>query len=337
MNSQGPSPALFFDTISAYQKTEALRAAIELDVFSQISAGHQTAEQIAKACQAAPRGIRILADFLTIMGFLTKSGDRYALTEDSKLFLDRKSPAYLGGAVGFMLDPGLKEGFYKLTAAVRRGGTAISEEGTVSHDNPIWVEFARAMAPLMQMPANQLADLIGGEGNRPLSVLDVAAGHGLFGITIGKRFPNARITALDWRNVLTVAEENARQQGVNDRYTLLPGSAFDVNWGGPYDVVLFTNFLHHFDVPTCQRLAAKAHAALRPHGQAVTLEFIPEPDRISPPSTAGFALVMLASTAHGDAYTFTELQSIFANAGFKRSTFHPLPPTTQQAVVSYKD
>ena len=100
--------------------------------------------------------------------------------------------------------------------------------------------------------------------------------------------------------------------------------------------MLLTNFLHHFDVPTCEQLAAKAYAALAPGGRALTLDFIPEPDRITPPSTAGFALVMLATTARGDAYTFAEFQAIFARAGFVRSEFHALPPTTQQAVVSYK-
>ena len=100
--------------------------------------------------------------------------------------------------------------------------------------------------------------------------------------------------------------------------------------------MLLTNFLHHFDVPTCEQLAAKAYAALAPGGRAMTVEFIPEPDRITPPSTANFALVMLATTAHGDAYTFEEFQAVFDRAGFLRSEFHALPPTTQQAVVSYK-
>ncbi|HEX4607950.1 MAG TPA: methyltransferase, partial [Urbifossiella sp.] len=97
-----------------------------------------------------------------------------------------------------------------------------------------------------------------------------------------------------------------------------------------------TNFLHHFDLPTCEKIAAKAHAALAPGGRALTLEFIPDPDRIGPPGTAGFALVMLATTAAGDAYTFAEYERVFAAAGFARSEFHPLPPTAQQAVVSYK-
>jgi 2-polyprenyl-3-methyl-5-hydroxy-6-metoxy-1,4-benzoquinol methylase len=336
MATQGLSPTLFFDTIGAYQRTEALRAAIDLDLFSLVAAGRRTADELAEACRASPRGVRILADYLTILGFLRKDGDRYELTEDAKMFLDRASPAYVGDAARFMLAPQLRESFLQLTAAVRRGGTAVSDEGTVSHDNPIWVEFARAMAPLMHMPAQLLAGLVGEVGGRPLRVLDVAAGHGLFGIAVAERYPQAHVTALDWANVLAVAEENARRAGVAERYTTSPGSAFDVEWGGPYDVVLLTNFLHHFDVPTCDRLAASAYAALAPGGRALTLDFIPEPDRITPPATAGFALVMLATTARGDAYTFAEFQGMFARAGFPRSEYHALPPTTQQAVVSYK-
>lgn len=337
MASMPPSPGLFFGTINAYQRTAALRAGIELDLFSAVGGGGRTAAELAATCGAAERGVRILADYLTILGFLTKSDGRYALTADSAMFLDRRSPAYLGGALEFLLTPALTDCFADLTAAVRKGGTVVSDEGTVSHDNPIWVEFARGMAPLMFMPAQLLVGLIGGDAGRTLRVLDVAAGHGMFGIVIAQHFSRAEITALDWANVLAVAAENARRAGVSDRHRLLPGSAFEVDWGGPYDVVLLTNFFHHFDVPTCETLARKAHAALVPGGRAITLEFIPEPDRVTPAGTAEFALTMLATTAHGDAYTFAEYQRMFANAGFARSEFHPLPPTFQQAVVSFRD
>jgi 2-polyprenyl-3-methyl-5-hydroxy-6-metoxy-1,4-benzoquinol methylase len=337
MSAQQPSPALFFDTVNAYQRTEALRAALELDLFTQLAAGPRTAPQLAAACQASPRGVRILADYLAIIGFLHKHDDHYQLTPDTAAFLDRRSPAYLGGALDFLLTADVRHSFQHLAAAVRKGGTALSNEGTVSHDNPIWVTFARAMAALMQLPARLLADLVGGDPQQPLRVLDVAAGHGLFGITIAQRYPQAHITALDWPNVLAVAADNARAAGVAGRHTLRPGSAFDTDWGGPYDVVLLTNFLHHFDVPTCVQLAAKTFAALAPGGRALTLDFIPQPDRITPPGTATFALTMLATTAAGDAYTFAEYEQMFAQAGFSRSEFHPLPPTTQQAVVSYRD
>jgi 2-polyprenyl-3-methyl-5-hydroxy-6-metoxy-1,4-benzoquinol methylase len=337
MTPQSPSPALFFDTINAYQRTEALRAALELDLFTLVAAGQRTAGQIAGACQASPRGVRILADYLTVLGFLRKTGEQYDLTPDAAPFLDRRSPGYLGGAVDFLLADDLRQAFRQLTAAVRRGGTAISDEGTVSHDNPIWVAFARAMAPMMRLTARQLAEVVGGDAQRALRVLDVAAGHGLFGIGVAERYPQAHVTALDWPNVLAVAQENARAAGVAPRHALLPGSGFATDWGGPYDVVLLTNFLHHFDLPTCQKLAEKACAALAPGGRAITLEFIPEPDRVSPPPAATFALTMLATTAAGDAHTFAEYEQVFAQAGFRRSEFRPLPPTTQQVVVSYKD
>jgi 2-polyprenyl-3-methyl-5-hydroxy-6-metoxy-1,4-benzoquinol methylase len=335
MSTPNPSPALFFEMANAYQRTEALRAAVELDLFTHVAAG-TTAEQLATACQASPRGIRILADYLTVLGFLKKADNRYTLTPDAEVFLTRRSPAYLGGALEFLLTDDLRESFRRLTAAVRRGGTALSDEGTVSHDNPVWVAFARTMGPMMALPARLLAGLIGGDTQSPLRVLDVAAGHGLFGIAVAERYPNARVTALDWSNVLAVAAENAKRAGVADRHSLLPGSAFDTNWGGPYDVVLLTNFFHHFDLSTCRQLAEKAHTALAPGGRALTLEFIPDPDRVSPPTAATFALTMLATTAGGDAYTFAEYEQVFAQARFARSEFHPLPPTQQQAIVSHK-
>jgi len=337
MNATSPSPALFFDTVNAYQRTEVLRTAIELDLFMHLASGPRSASELAPLCQAAERGIRILADQLTLIGFLQKVADRYELTADSNVFLNRQSPAYLGGTLDFLLTPEIRDGFSQLTAAVRRGGTAVSAEGTVSYDNPVWVDFARVMGPMMQLPSQMLANLAEGDPKQPLRVLDVAAGHGLFGIAMATRYPLAHVTALDWPNVLSVATENALRAGVADRHKLLKGSAFDLDWKGPYDIVLLTNFLHHFDLPTCQKIADKAFAALAPHGRVLTLEFIPDADRIHPASTASFALTMLATTAHGDAYTFAEYEKVFQQAGFKRNEFHALPPTNQQAIVSRKE
>ena len=334
--AQQPSPQLFFQTINAHQRTEALKAAVELEVFTAIAEGNQIAADIAKRVGAAERGVRILCDNLCIMGFLTKSGDQYQLTPDSAFFLDKRSPAYIGGATEFLLTPMLTAGFESLTEAVRKGGTAISEEGTVSADNPIWVKFARGMAAMMMMPSQQIAKLIDPQADKPLKVLDIAAGHGMFGIAFALNNPNAEIVAVDWSNVLQVASENAQKMGVGDRHRLIEGDAFDVDFGNDYDIVLLTNFLHHFDPPTNEKLLRKVHAALKPDGRAVTLEFVPNDDRISPPETAGFSLVMLAGTKAGDAYTFAELDKMLTNAGFKRSTIHPLPPGFQQVVVSEK-
>jgi ubiquinone/menaquinone biosynthesis C-methylase UbiE len=167
----------------------------------------------------------------------------------------------------------------------------------------------------------------------PVRVLDIAAGHGLFGIEIAKLNPQAHIVGLDWTPVLEVAAGNARKAGVEERYEKLAGSAFDVDYGGPYDIVLLTNFLHHFDPSTCVRLLRKVHQALKPGGRAAALEFVPNEDRVSPPMAAGFSLVMLATTPSGDAYTFRELEAMYREAGFERVTSHPVPTGPHTVVM----
>ena len=334
--AQQPSPQLFFQTINAHQRTEALKAAIELEVFTAIGEGNTTAAQIAKRCQASERGTRILCDFLTIHGMLTKQDSQYGLTLDSATFLDKHSPAYLGSAVEFLCSPMLTEGSKHIAEAVRKGGTAMEGEGTIGPEHPVWVKFARGMAPMMAMPAQLITKLVDPNPSRKLRILDVAAGHGLYGITFAANNSQAEVTAVDWKAVLEVAQENAQRAGVADRYKTIPGSAFDVEFGSGYDLVLLTNFLHHFDPPTNETLLRKVHNALADGGRAVTLEFVPNDDRITPPDAAGFSMMMLAGTPSGDAYTFAELERMFANTGFSRSTLHPLPPTIQQVVISEK-
>jgi ubiquinone/menaquinone biosynthesis C-methylase UbiE len=331
-----PSPVLFFETINAYQRTAALKTAIELDLFTAIGEGAATVPEVARRSQAAERGVRILCDYLVVIGFLTKSGDGYGLPPDTAMFLDRRSHAYLGGTIRFLGSPMLTDGFKDLTATVRKGGTVMSAEGSLAPEHPMWVEFARSMMPLMALPAELMAGLLeAGRGDR-WKVLDIAAGHGLFGITLARHNPNAQIVAVDWANVLEVAQENARAAGVADRYRVLPGSAFDADFGEGYDVVLLTNLLHHFDPAGCEALLRKVHAALRPGGRAAILEFVPNDDRISPPIAASFALIMLSNTPAGDAYTFGEYREMFRNAGFSSSELHPLPPTLQHLVIGRK-
>lgn len=330
-----PTPALLFETLNAYQRTQALKAGIDLELFTAIAEGKSTVNEIADRCGASEKGIRILCDYLTIIGFLTKDNGRYGLTLDSAVFLDQRSPAYMGTVSEFILSPYIKGSFDSLTEAVRKGGSA-GETKSLEPEHPVWVEFARAMAPMMAMPAELLAQLVDQTKDKKLRVLDIAAGHGLFGIAFAKQNPQIEVTPVDWPNVLELAKQNAEAAGVGDRYQTNPGSAFEVDYGTDYDVVLLTNFLHHFDVPTCELLLRKVHAALKPGGRAVTLEFIPNDDRITPPQAAMFSLQMLGGTPSGDAYTFAELELMFRNTGFASSEMHELPPSIQRVVISRK-
>jgi SAM-dependent methyltransferase len=328
-----PSADVVFDTLFAYQRSAALKSAIDLDLFTAIDGGDKTPASMAARCGASERGLRILCDYLSTIDLLTKSDGLYQLTPESAAFLSQRSPAYLGTTARFLLRPELKQNFEVLTEAVRRGGVAPSGDNTVADENPIWVEFARSMGPMMVPAAHAIADLVAGTSS--LKVLDIAAGHGLFGITIAQRNPRAQIVAADWPSVLDVATEHARSVQVQDRYRTLPGDAFKTTFPDGFDVALVTNFLHHFDPSTCTTFLKKVHAALAPGGRVAVLEFVPNPDRVSPPVPARFSLSMLAGTPSGDAYTFAELQDQLEGAGFRNVSAHALP-TPQTVLLAQK-
>ncbi len=335
-NNESPSPVLFFHTLTAYQHTGALKAALELDLFSAIRENGATAAQLATRCEATERGVRILCDYLTVLGFLEKKGERYHLTKDSATFLDRNSPAYAGGAAEFLLSDHLTQAFANIAGAVRKGGTVHAGGGSMAPEHPMWLSFARGMGWMMMPGAQTLAGLIALDPARATKVLDISASHGIWGLSFAQRNPRAEIVALDWAPVLPVARENAGRMGLAERFSTIEGSAFEVDFGRDYDVVLLPNFLHHFDPPTGVQLLRKCHAALRENGRVAIVEFVPNPDRVSPPDAATFSLVMLASTERGDAYTFAEFEQMLHDARFSSIEQHPLPPGISTAIIAQK-
>jgi 2-polyprenyl-3-methyl-5-hydroxy-6-metoxy-1,4-benzoquinol methylase len=331
------NPVFVYNTLNAYQQTAALRTAIELDVFTVIGQGVDTVPALAKRCGGTERGLRILCDYLTIIHFLTKEGQRYALTADSAAFLDKRSPSYQGTTARFLTLPETVMAFMHLTDAIRTGQPFMQEgQGSIAEENPIWVEFARSMAPMTTPTAEEVARILDAGRGKNWKVLDIAAGHGTFGITLAKHNLNAQIFAQDWAAVLEVAAENARAAGVSARYHRLPGSAFEVDFGTGYDVVLITNFLHHYDAATIETLMRKVLAALGPEGVAVTLDFIPNEDRVTPERAAGFAMMMLGMTPAGDAYTFSEYEQMFRKAGFSSNELQQALPGGHGVIISRK-
>jgi SAM-dependent methyltransferase len=333
---EGPlTPAVVFDMLQAHQRTAALKAAIDLDLFTAVGDGPGDVASIARHCNASERGIRILCDFLTINGVLVKENGGYRHSAASAAFLDPRSPASLASVAQFLANPEMRAVYDNLAEIVRSGRTSLPGDGTVEPENPVWVQFAETMAPMMAPMAAPLGAVVLDGHNGPMHVLDIAAGHGLFGIEIAKQNPQAHVTGLDWAPVLRVALDNARKAGVHERYNMLPGSAFEVDYGGPYDAVLLTNFLHHFDKPTCVGLLKKVRGSLKPGGRVATLEFVPNEDRVSPPMPAGFSLTMLTSTVAGDAYTLSDLSAMYADAGFSNTKAHPIPMSPHTVVTGH--
>jgi SAM-dependent methyltransferase len=323
---------LVFDAAMAYQKTAALVAAVKLDIFTTIGSKKMTAEELATCTGASARGLRMLCDFLTVIDLLKKTGATYSLSNTAKIFLDESSPFAMGSIVDFVAAPEMLELFLKDPPSYVRHGGSIGQ-ANLAPDHPIWARFAQAMVPLASTTAKRVAEYVAAMPDPPRSVLDVAAGHGLYGIEVAKVLPNARVTAADWPSVLAVAQANAEAAGIEDRFHLLAGSALDLEWGQDFDLVLLPNFLHHFDEDTCVSLLRKVKRSLTVGREALSVDFVPNEDRISPPLPAMFAFWMLASTPGGDAYTASELDQMARKAGFGAARIRPLRPTPESLII----
>jgi hypothetical protein len=321
-----------FEIAMAYQKTAALIAAVKLDIFTVIGSQKITARDLADRTGASTRGLRILCDFLTVIGLLNKEGSAYSLTHSARVMLDGASPFAMGSIVDFVAAPEMLRLFFDDPVSYVRGGGA---EGlsNVAPDNPIWTRFARAMTPLASTTAKRVAAYVAASPAPLRSILDIAAGHGLYGIEIAKIMPGATVTAVDSADVLEVARANAESAGVEHRYRRLAGSALAIEWGNEFDLILLPNFLHHFSTEVCTLLLKKVRDSLSATGRALAVDFVPNEDRISPSLPARFAFWMLASTPHGDAYTARELDEMARNAGFRAATTRPLPPTPESLII----
>jgi Dimerisation domain len=155
----GPaSPKLFLDTANAHVATATLKAACELDVFSELAAmtrrGEQpTAARAALICKCSDRGMRILLDALVARGFLTKStaskpAYTYWLTPSSAKYLDKASPSYIADAMGWLASDALSKPIWEgLTNAVRQGGADTASPPIASSEGKDlrWVRFAGSM------------------------------------------------------------------------------------------------------------------------------------------------------------------------------------------------
>jgi ubiquinone/menaquinone biosynthesis C-methylase UbiE len=198
----------------------------------------------------------------------------------------------------------------------------------------MWVAFAQSMMPMVFPIAQAAAGILKLPTDRDSKVLDIAASHGIFGISVAKPHPRAHLVALDGAAVLEVTKQNAQRFGLGDRFSTITGDAFQVDLGSDYDLILLPNILHHFDKPTCEKLLAKCNRALRPGGSVAIIEFVPNDDRVTPLTSAAFALTMLAATPTGDAYTLREYQQMLTATGFRTPDAYPLPPTEHLMVLS---
>ena len=313
--TQAHGPQQLMQMIQGAQVTALITAAVELGVFAAVAKGARTDQQIAEAIKAPKRSTAVLLDGLAVLGLLAKKGTSYESTPLSEEHLVPGKPMYMGDMTGIFGSNMIWGGYQRLAEAVRNDGTVMPEHAeTPKH--PFWEQFARSSASMAFPTAGALAGVLGEWiANKPkVRVLDIAAGSGIYGLTLAKS-PNVDVTLLDWPNVLVETKKWAERLGADaTRVHYIEGNLFDVDYKGPYDLIVLSHVYHHFDEATCLGLTKKVAAALAPGGRIAINDFVYD-ESLANPMAAMFRTTMLMWTRKGTTYTEADYRRWLGECG----------------------
>jgi len=104
-----PNPSHIMQTATAFWASKVLLTAVEFDLFTTLDEEGMTAEELGKKLELHPRGTYDFFDALVALGFLDRDGDgpkgKYKNTPDTNAFLNKNSPAYIGGLANAQRTP----------------------------------------------------------------------------------------------------------------------------------------------------------------------------------------------------------------------------------------
>ncbi|MBZ5694808.1 MAG: methyltransferase domain-containing protein [Acidobacteriia bacterium] len=319
MSSQAPSqvtPQHLMQTVWSFMQPLALDAAIQNHVFDVLDAGPKTLEEVSHATGASVRGLAAVMNLLVGVQFLAKTTDgRYSLTPESSAFLVSTKPGYHGGFVHHIVS-GLITDFLPLAEVVRTGKPV---ESNVDSPNAagFFEELVANILPIAYPGARVVAEALGvSRAVQQVSVLDIGAGSGVWGIALAQASPQVRVTAVDLPGVLPVTRKIAQQFGVAGQFTCAGKDIFQDDLGSGYSVATLGHILHMASPDRNRFLLKNIFRALAPGGTLVIGEFIVNEDRTGPVEPLAFAVNMLVHTEQGNAYTLGEIRSWLQEVGF---------------------
>ncbi|MBL7174816.1 MAG: methyltransferase domain-containing protein [Desulfobacteraceae bacterium] len=315
-----------FEMAASFHVSAILKAAIELEVFTKLSKGHDSVEKMASSTNANDRGIRILLDALCALGIISKADGKYHLKPIADQFLVKDKGSYMGDAVFTILRDW--EAFGGIAEAVKTGLPVVDLYGDQAK---VWEEVSIGLIPSGLATASIIGDILGiATKMQPgVRVLDLACGSGVYGYVLLQRDSKATVTDIDWQNVLEVAHKVAEDMGVADRVIYRPGDMLSMDYGEEeFDVVIASNILQSFDPETNRTILRKICKALKPGATLVINDLVPDEERSKARVALNFAVYMLIVTKGGDTYTLSEFESWLKDTGFDNVAQYRTPITT---------
>jgi SAM-dependent methyltransferase len=300
-----------------YAPTFILEAALRHRVFDLLDQSPQTIAQLSKAAGASERGLTALLDALVGLDLLAKKGNRYALTPESAAFLVSTKPAYFGPfflhGVGQLIPH-----WQQLSEAVRTG-LPVRAANQQDQGEEFFAEFVESLFPLSYRAAKVLGEHLGiAKAAGPISVLDLGAGSGVWGIALAQLSPHVSVRAVDWPKVLATTRRVADRHGLTGRLHTAAGDLLEADFGTGHHVATIGHILHSEGRERSRKLLQRTFDALAPGGTIAISEFMPNDRRTGPPNALIFAVNMLVHTDAGDTFTFPEMAGWLKEAGFKK-------------------
>ena len=300
-----------------YAPTLIIEAAVRHRVFDLLDESPKSIKELAKKSGASQRGLTAIANALVAFNFLSRKGERYALTPESAAFLVSTKPGYLGALYHHMSSQILPK-WLQLGAVVGNGKPAdlVNKQ---KQGAAFFAGFVEALFPMSYMTARMLGEHLKlSKTKKPASVLDIATGSGVWGVALAEQSPLVSIAAVDWPEVLKVTKKVAKRRGVGGRLKTIPGDLLEVDYGTGHLVATLGHILHSEGPKRSQQLLRKVFKALAPGGTIAIAEFVPNDERTGPPNALIFAVNMLVNTTEGGTYTFAEISEWLREAGFKK-------------------
>ena len=310
------TPERIFQFAWGYAPPLILEAAIRHHVFDVLDSGPKSLHEIAKATGASERGLAAIMNVLVGLDFLSKDKqEAYSLTPESAAFLVSTKPGFQGGLIRHTSEHLLPK-WLGLNEVVATGlpSSAVNQQ-TAGSD--FFAKFVNDIFPLSYHVAQELAAHLNlKSASSPVSVLDLAAGSGVWGIALAQSSPQVRVTAVDWPGVIPVTRNTVTRFGLADRFTFVEGDLQQADFGSGHNVATLGHILHSEGIERSKALLAKTFHALAPGGTIAIAEFLVDADRTGPLGGLIFAVNMLVNTDCGDTFSFEEISGWLREAGF---------------------
>jgi hypothetical protein len=340
--SEQVDPAHIMQVGMGFWGSKTLLSAVELELFTKLGSESMTGSQIAEELGLHARAIPDFPDALVALGLLDREGDGsdapYRNTEATAVFLDKASPAYIGGILE-MANARLYPFWGDLTEALQSGkpqnevkhaGTSMFEE--LYSDPERLEQFMNAMAGISKGPFQVLAEKV--DFSKYETLCDVGGATGQLSIIVAGRHPHMRCTSFDLPVVEPIARRTIEAAGLGDRVSAAGGDFF----ADPLpkaDVITMGLILHDWNLERKMQLIKAAYEALPEGGAFIAIENIIDDARRE--NAFGLLMSLNMLIEFGDAFDFTggDFAGWCKGVGFKELDVVPLAGPTS-AAIAYK-